>query len=894
MSIVNFANRNTAPKELGNYYTVPFVNSVNLADITSSAFVRNPAWKALPAVSASENKIVALHAVYREANFCAFTITGSYVVDWGDGVVENFSASQQANHNYDYNSASLSGTDLPVTFQAAGDTVTLTTHSYVNGSTISFFNVQAGTFITSSQTYFVINPTTNTFQLATGSNGPAIDITSDISGSILEYKQAIITITPSGSFNFNTVNFQVKYTGADALAANLPAYSTGFLDMLISAPVASTFTFGGTTVLHRKIENLKFLSGNFSSLLSFCSNCFTLRKVDLSGISANISNMNTIFQNCTSLTDIIFPPNTSTNTGLQNSFDSCRSLVTFPLFNTSGVSSWAQCFTNCAKLVTIPLLDMRSCGDINRMFNGCSSLQSIPLLNTTSATNMELMFTSCGSLLSIPLLDTRNVTNMNQMFNECRSLKTVPLFDTRNVTNMNFMFQNCLALESVPLFDTRNVTNMGSMFLGCTNLISIPLFNTEKVTDFSSMFSTCSSLLSVPLLNTVSGSSMASMFTSCRSLKSVPEFNTIRVTSMASMFNGCLSLVTTPLFDTRAVTNMATMFGSCAALESVPLFNTAAVTNMASMFSGATSIISIPPFNTVSLNSISQMFRTGTNLQNIPFLNTANCTDINRMFEGCAALTIIPAFNTAKVTNFDSAFNSCANLNSIPALNMASGSNFSNAFNACVSISKNDSFGQRFTFSVGGHKMSSGSLETLFNNVGIGASQTLTISTNWGAPTAITSAATTTVGSTNVTGVTTSSLAVGMQVTGTNTALTTAVACTFQDVGDTVTEVGHGLSNGDEVSFATIVTTTGIVANTIYFVVNAAADTFQVAATSGGAALPLTTNGSGTLRYRTTIASIGAGTITLSRPATASGATTLSFRFLKTGTALLKGWAVSG
>ena len=899
MSIVNFANKNTTPKELGNYYTVPFVNSVNLADITSSAFVRNPAWRALPAVSASENKIVALHAVYQEANFCAFTITGSYVVDWGDGVVQNFSASQTAYHNYDYNSASLSGTDLPVTFQAAGDTVTLTTHSYVNGSSISFFSVQSGTFITSSQTYFVINPTTNTFQLATGSNGPAIDITSDISGSILEYKQAIITITPSGSFKFNTANFQVKYTGTDALAANLPAYSTGFLDMLVSAPVASTFTFGGTTVVHSKIENFKVLSGNFSSLSAFCSSCFTLRKVDLSGITANISNMSTIFSSCTSLTDIIFPPNTSTNTGLQNAFDSCRSLVTFPLFDTSGVTSWAQCFTSCVKLVTIPLLDMRSCGDINRMFNGCSSLQSIPLLNTTSATSFQLTFAGCRSLLSIPLLDTRNVTSMEQAFNECRSLKTVPLFDTSKVTNMNFMFQNNFALESVPLFDTRNVTNMGSMFSGCSKLTSIPQFNVEKVTDFSTMFGTCQNLLSVPELNTVSGSLMTSMFNGCQSLKFGPQLNTIRVTNMSNMFQNCFALVTVPLYDTRAVTTMASMFNSCAALESVPLFNTAAVTAMGNMFQGATSIISIPPFNTISLNSIVQMFRSATNLQNVPFLNTANCTDINRLFEGCSGLTTVPPLNTARVTNFDSAFSGCSKLNSIPALNYTSGSSgtaLSNTFNVCSSVSKNDSFGHRFTFSVASNKMSSGSLETLFNNVGTvaAASQTLTISTNWGAPTAATSAATTTVGSTNVTGVTTSSLVVGMQVTGNNTALTTAVACTFQDAGDTVTEVGHGLSNGDEVSFATIVSTTGIVINNIYYVVNAAADTFQVATTPGGAARPLTTNGTGTLRYRTSIAAIGAGTITLSRPATATGATTLSFRFLKTGTALLKGWAVSG
>jgi hypothetical protein len=241
-------------------------------------------------------------------------------------------------------------------------------------------------------------------------------------------------------------------------------------------------------------------------------------------------------------------------------------------------------------------------------------------------------------------------------------------------------------------------------------------------------------------------------------------------------------------------------------------------------------------------------------------------------------------------------FNACLQLTSMPAINCASGSsaaNFSSIFN-CANLSKNDSFGHRFTFSVASNKMSSGSLETLFNNIGIGASQTLTISTNWGAPTATTSAATTTAGSTSVTGVTTSSLSVGMQVTGTNTALTTALACTFTDVGDTVNATAHGLSNGDEVSFATIVTTTGIVINTIYYVVSSTANTFQVAATSGGAALALTTNGSGTFRYRTTIASIGAGTITLSRPATASGATTLSFRNLKTGTALLKGWTISG
>ena len=73
-----------------------------------------------------------------------------------------------------------------------------------------------------------------------------------------------------------------------------------------------------------------------------------------------------------------------------------------------------------------------------------------------------------------------------------------------------------------------------------------------------------------------------------------------------------------------------------------------------------------------------------------------------------------------------------------------------------------------------------------------------------------------------------------------------AVACTFTDTGDTVDDVGHGLVDGTRVMFDTVVTTTGIVTNTSYYVVNATADTFQVALTPGGAVLPLTTDGSGT------------------------------------------------
>lgn len=72
-------------------------------------------------------------------------------------------------------------------------------------------------------------------------------------------------------------------------------------------------------------------------------------------------------------------------------------------------------------------------------------------------------------------------------------------------------------------------------------------------------------------------------------------------------------------------------------------------------------------------------------------------------------------------------------------------------------------------------------------------------------------------------------------------------AVTFTDTGDLVTLANHGLSNGDVVSFATVVTTTGVTASTSYFVISATTNTFQISTTSGGSAVAMTTDGTGTI-----------------------------------------------
>jgi surface protein len=279
------------------------------------------------------------------------------------------------------------------------------------------------------------------------------------------YKQAIIRITPAtGTLATFSSNF--RYTGQNQ------NYSTGFLDVLLSMPSATSgasISFTTGVVVNRYMEQVHILnSGGMTSALSM--------------------------------------------------FNACLSLQSVPLFDTSSVTNMSSMFFNCRSLQTVPLFDTSSVTNMVSMFNTCFSLQSVPLFNTSSVTNMSSMFNACSSLQSVPLFDTSSVTTMQSMFSTCSSLQSVPLFNTASVTNMSSMFQNCLLLQSVPLFDTSSVTNISSMFQGCFSLQTVPLFDTSSVTNMNSMFNTCTSLQEIPTFVTTSVTNMLNFALTCSSM----------------------------------------------------------------------------------------------------------------------------------------------------------------------------------------------------------------------------------------------------------------------------------------------------------------------------------------------------------------------------------------
>lgn len=480
-----------------------------------TTWVRNPTWLPMPPTTAAMEQVDVLVAIYPESNYFAFqfSVVGGYTVDWGDGAAPVNIASGAAQKLFDYNAVAFNGTNGPVTFTDSTDTVNRVGHGYTDGMKISFAEILTTTGIIQLQTYYVVNATADTFQLSAIQGGTVLPLTTDGTGIILPYKQAMVKVTATnGTSPLTTVLLSIKNT-----TPNLLAYAQPILDATISAACTGLAIGGGTSVPPPRL----------------LETCTILRH--------NTTNMATTFQNCSSLQYL-------------------------PLFDTSKVTAFATTasgmFSGCTSLQQVPFFDTSSAtimGGVNPgagMFNGCSSLLSVPHFNTLKVTNMAGTFNGCSSLREIPLFDTSNVTTIYTggstfgFLSNCTALLSVPLFNTTKITSMAEMFRGCTNLLSVPLFDTGNVTSMTNMFNGCATLQTVPLFNTVKVQSFSFMFNACQNIGSIPAFDTtaVTGTTaFTSMFNGCQSLQQLPDMNVNRaaITTSASynnMFAACNSL----------------------------------------------------------------------------------------------------------------------------------------------------------------------------------------------------------------------------------------------------------------------------------------------------------------------------------------------------------------
>lgn len=833
-------------------------------------YTRNIDWLPMPSVVDTDVKAVALIRINAESNFSAMYGVGSlgYSVFWGDS-------------------------NVSCTFQDSGDTVTAVAHGLVNTDKVMFNTVVTTTGISINTIYFVVNKTTDTFQVSLTSGGSALPLTTDGTGTInipekvatgvqsnhqYDYTTFDTTLQTAGYVTFtdsgDTVNKtahghvngdQVIFysiTSTTGISINTNYYvvnataNTYQVSTTLGGSAAALTTDGSGTTLPYKQAIMTVVPQNTGTLTTFdCS-----RQHTQTLLSAYVSPILDLIISGSGLTTI-----TLAGTITPKIMERCSIL-------SSAVTSFASLFASCIGLKQVTnVISTGTVTSLASMFTSCSSLVEIGQLSVGSAvTNTTNMFFTCQSLTSVSLFNTQSVTNMTGMFSTCRKLTTVPLFNTQSVTTMNSMFQNCSMLTTVPLFNTVAVTDMTNMFSGCFSLTSVPLFNTVAVTLMDSMFSGCSVLPTVPLFNTVAVASMTTMFGTCTALTSVPLFNTVSVGNMNSMFLTCRKLTTVPLFDTSSVIDMGSMFSGCVNLTTVPLFNTAAVTSMASMFNGCSSLVVVPLFNTAAVTSMSTMFQNCQCLITIPLFVTTALLTMTNMFTSCVNLTTIPALNLATATSLPA----LANLTNLSSFYWTGATKNNNCSGCILSVT---------------------AINTALDNLGIGSANTITLTNNWGSQTAISTASVATVSGTKVlTMASTAGLVAGMEMTGTGIA-GTAVSVTIQTAADTVTLTAHGIPNGTQMSFSTIVTSTGIAIKTIYYVINATANTFQIALTAGGSAINITgSDGTGTITYPNTIQSIVLNTsVTMNVNSSATGTVTATSTTIRRSSGSMKGWTVT-
>ena len=163
-------------------------------------------------------------------------------------------------------------------------------------------------------------------------------------------------------------------------------------------------------------------------------------------------------------------------------------------------------------------------------------------------------------------------------------------------------------------------------------------------------------------------------------LLSVGKINMSNVTTMRDMFTGCSNLSTIKngdTWDTSKVTDMYHSFYACAKLTELDVskWDTSKVTNMSQTFAGCSSLTSLDVGNwkTEEIIIMQSLFSGCTNLTslNLSGFDTSNVTNMANMFSGCSGLTSLDlsSFDTSNVTDMNNMFAHCSSLTSLDVSN---------------------------------------------------------------------------------------------------------------------------------------------------------------------------------------------------------------------------------
>jgi hypothetical protein len=703
---------------------------------------RNPSWLEIPPVDSTETKFVGLYAIEPDAAFCSISVgldaTGDYTIDWGDGTTDTRTVSGTTAlvtyKQYDYSDSVLDDTDGPVVFQESGNLVIRDDHGYENGELVSFSVITGTVGIERFVRYYIVNATVDNFQLSLVESGDPISFTGDGTGSLLFYKQAIITVTAATGRQIRIFNLNVRHS------LNNITYETGWLDHNFSFPDATTVTLSATSdlVRHSMLERSNPVNwGNATSLVGEYINNFNLQKVEDMTIPSTSSSLSSMFSSCINLYKTGNINNTSHVTNFSLMFTTCRNLRSLPFLDTSNATSMSGFSTNCNDLKSTPKFNLSSCSTVDSMFSNCIALQDVPPLDTRLCTNFTSMFNSCASLKYLNYVDTSQGNNISSFVLSCSLANDMPAYNLKNATNTTTALANLRCLRRLPPFDFSNATTVTSMFANNFTLKKTYDLNFNAAIAIVGLFDTCRAIRKLPTLRFGNNSftSLNFTFRNCINLTSVPIFDTSNVTIFTSAFQGCSSLRYIHTFNTSSGTNFTSMFNACAVLRQAPPINLSNATILSNLFSGCTSLKEIPRYDLSSAVTADSVFRLLTVIDNIPPINLPVCTNASDLFRD-SSMIFMPSVQVGGTnTNLTRMYYGMLQLIQVPPTNMSSSNNLTDIFLLSPSLKAIKSTGMRVSFTVATRNFSSTALNEIYTNLATVSGQTITVTANYGTTT---------------------------------------------------------------------------------------------------------------------------------------------------------------
>lgn len=353
-----------------------YLGNVPLFDAgqSSSGYQRPADWLPLPAAEAQSVKILKAVADQTE-NYTRLrmqTNTGTYQVDWGDGVVETFNSLAFASHNYDFNNSALDGT--------------LTTRGY-------------------KQAIISITPTSGTFNYA---------------------QLGVREVSPSGLQQYNSgfldmnINLPNLGVGANLIIGGNAVRHASLERVNITSwgninSLADLF-FGCSRL--QSLNETEWNMANITNVSNIFRSCAAISKLNCTNWNiSGITNLSNAFLACNGLVSFKAPSGNINTTSLVNLFNSCYALEELDLsgWNVSAVQNMNGIFGSCFSLRYLNLTgwDTSAVTNATNMFSACYALEKIPALNLSAVTTL----TSAGFCGGSSSLTRMQATGINVSVN---------------------------------------------------------------------------------------------------------------------------------------------------------------------------------------------------------------------------------------------------------------------------------------------------------------------------------------------------------------------------------------------------------------------------------------------------------------------------------------------